>query len=71
MKITHIAEGFDFLGQNIRKYKGKLLIKPSKKSVKTFLGKIREVVKKNQQAKTGNLIATLNPIIRGWVLMSS
>lgn len=65
-KITHIEEGFDFLGQNIRKYKGKLLIKPSKKSVKTFLGKIREVVKKNQQAKTGNLIATLNPIIRGW-----
>ena len=65
-KITHITEGFDFLGQNIRKYKGKLFIKPSKKSVKTFLGKIREVVKKNQQAKTGNLIATLNPIIRGW-----
>ncbi len=65
-RITHIEEGYDFLGQNIRKYKGKLLIKPSKKSVKTFLGKIREVVKKNQQAKTGNLIATLNPIIRGW-----
>ena len=65
-KITHIAEGFDFLGQNIRKYNGKLLIKPSKKSVKTFLSKIREVVKKNQQAKAGNLIATLNPIIRGW-----
>ena len=65
-KITHIEEGFDFLGQNIRKYKGKLLIKPSKKSVKTFLDKIREIVKKNEQAKTGNLIATLNPIIRGW-----
>ena len=65
-KITHIAEGFDFLGQNIRKYKGKLLIKPSKKNVKTFLVKIRETVKRNKQAKTGNLIATLNPIIRGW-----
>lgn len=65
-KITHIEEGFDFLGQNIRKYKGKLHIKPSKKSVKTFLGRIREIVKKNEQAKTGNLIATINPIIRGW-----
>ena len=33
-KITHIDEGFDFLGFNIRKYKGTLLIKPSKKNVK-------------------------------------
>jgi RNA-directed DNA polymerase len=29
-RITHIDEGFDFLGFNIRKYKGKLLTKPSK-----------------------------------------
>lgn len=47
-------------------YKGKLPIKPSKKSVKTFLSKIGEVVKMNQQAKTGNLITNLNPITRGW-----
>jgi len=38
-KITHIAEGFDFLGQNIRKYKGKMLITPSKANIKTFLEK--------------------------------
>ena len=31
-KITHIEEGFDFLGWNFRKYDGKLLIKPSKKT---------------------------------------
>ena len=36
-KITHISEGFDFLGQNVRKYDGKLLIKPSAKNVKAFL----------------------------------
>ena len=30
--ITHIDTGFDFLGWNFRKYKGKLLIKPSKVS---------------------------------------
>jgi RNA-directed DNA polymerase len=29
--ITHIDDGFDFLGQNVRKYKGKLLIKPARK----------------------------------------
>ncbi len=34
-RIVNIYEGFDFLGQNVRKYKGKLLIKPSKKSIKS------------------------------------
>lgn len=66
-KITRIEDGFDFLGQNVRKYNGKLLIKPSRKNVKAFLGKVREVIITNRQAKTGNLIAQLNPIIRGWV----
>jgi len=65
-RISHIEGGFDFLGQNVRKYNGKLLIKPSKKSVKAFLGKIRGVVKKNKTADQRNLILLLNPIIRGW-----
>jgi RNA-directed DNA polymerase len=30
--ITHIEQGFDFLGQNLRKYDGKLLIQPAKKN---------------------------------------
>ena len=30
--ITYIDQGFDFLGQNVRKYNGKLLIKPSQKT---------------------------------------
>jgi RNA-directed DNA polymerase len=32
-RVTHIDEGFDFLGWNFRKYSGVLLIKPSKKNV--------------------------------------
>jgi len=66
-KITHIDEGFDFLGQNVRKYKGKLLIKPSKANVKTFLTKVRETIEGNKTAKQSNLIKKLNPMIRGWV----
>jgi RNA-directed DNA polymerase len=65
-KVTQIAEGFDFLGWNFRKYDGKLLIKPSKKNVKAFLGNIRETVKGNKTAKQENLIGVLNPKIRGW-----
>jgi len=65
-RITHIEDGFDFLGQHVRKYAGKLLIKPAQKNVKAFLGKIRKIVKANKQATTANLIAQLNPVIRGW-----
>jgi RNA-directed DNA polymerase len=65
-KITHIREGFDFLGWNIRKYDGKLLMKPSKANVKAHLDKIREVIKANKTAKQANLIRLLNPILRGW-----
>jgi RNA-directed DNA polymerase len=63
--ITHIDKGFDFLGVNIRKYNGKLLIKPSKKNVKNFLDKVRNAIKDNKTAKQVNLIKMLNPIITG------
>lgn len=65
-KITHIEDGFDFLGWNIRKYDGKLLTKPSKKNVKAFLDDVRDTVKVNKTAKQTNLIHLLNPKIRGW-----
>lgn len=65
-KVTHIDEGFDFLGWNIRKHNGKLLIKPSKANVKAHLDKIREVIKDNKTAKQTSLIRLLNPILRGW-----
>ncbi|MBA3706610.1 MAG: group II intron reverse transcriptase/maturase, partial [Bacteroidetes bacterium] len=65
-KITHIDDGFDFLGTNIRRYNGKLIMKPSKKSISTFLRSIRDVIKSNPTAKTESLIRLLNPKIRGW-----
>lgn len=65
-RVTHIRKGFDFLGWNIRKYNGKLLMKPSKTNVKTHLDKIRDVIKVNKSAKQANLIKLLNPILRGW-----
>jgi RNA-directed DNA polymerase len=65
-RITHIEEGFDFLGWNIRKYNGKLLMKPSKANVKAHLDKIREIIKGNKTAKQANLIRLLNPVLRGW-----
>lgn len=65
-KITHIVNGFDFLGFNIRKYGGKLLIKPSKAAVKKFSDSLRETIQKLGNTPTAKLIACLNSKIRGW-----
>lgn len=67
-RITNIAGGFDFLGQNVRKYDGKLLIKPAKKSVKALLDKVREIIKSNASVTQEALIQKLNPVIRGWAM---
>ncbi len=66
-RITHLSEGFDFLGQNVRRYGGTLLIKPSAKNVKRFLDTVREIIRVNRSSKQETLIELLNPIIRGWV----
>jgi len=65
-KIVHIDQGFDFLGWNFRKYSGKLLIKPSKKNVKTFYEKLSKVIGDNLGATQENLIRLLTPMLRGW-----
>lgn len=66
-KITHINDGFDFLGFNIRKYNnGVLLIKPSKDSQKKFQEKINQVISTNKSIPQLSLIRLLNPIIKGW-----
>lgn len=67
-KITHIEDGFDFLGFNVRKYKnGKLLIKPAKANVTRFLKEIRTIIKKGVALPTEQLIYTLNARLTGWV----
>lgn len=64
--ITRIEDGFDFLGQNVRKYREKLLITPAKSNVKKFLQKIREEIKRLRQATAPQMIGDLNAMIRGW-----
>ena len=66
--ITHIDDGFDFLGQNVRKYNGKMIIKPSKANVAKFLAEIREVVKGHKAITAGQLVMMLNRKIKGWAM---
>jgi len=64
--ITPIENGFDFLGQNVRKHGGKLLIKPSEKNTHTFLEKVRQAIRQGRGLSQADLIRQLNPVIRGW-----
>ena len=64
-KITHINDGFDFLGWNFRKYNGKLFIRPSKANIQSFLEDIRKTIKSMATAKQENVIDALNPKIPG------
>lgn len=65
--ITHINDGFDMLGWTFRKFKGKLIVKPSKKSIKNFVASLSETILKRGKAwKQEVLIEKLNQQIRGW-----
>ena len=64
--ITPIEQGFDFLGQNLRKHGDKLLIQPSKKNTHTFLEKVRQLIRRGRGISQSDLIRQLNPVIRGW-----
>jgi RNA-directed DNA polymerase len=65
-RIVHIEQGFDFLGFNIRKHNGKLLIKPAKSSIAAVKEKARDIFKAGVSLPQDALIRRLNPVIRGW-----
>ena len=76
-KITHIYDGFDFLGFNIRKYRGthqksnkpsdySLLIKPQRENVDKVLKGCKDIFVKNKASKQDSLILQLNPKLQGW-----
>ena len=44
-RIVHLDEGVDFLGFNVRRYRGKLLIKPSKAAVKRIKARLTAEMK--------------------------
>lgn len=65
--IAHIDDGFDFLGWAFRKFKGKLIVKPSKSSIKTLIGKCATIILKGGKTNSrSELIRGLNQVLRGW-----
>jgi RNA-directed DNA polymerase len=64
--ITHIEQGFDFLGANVRKYNGKLLMKPTAETSRRLLQDIRGYLRSHRSIAAADLISVLNSKIRGW-----
>ncbi len=63
--IVNIQSGFNFLGFNLRRYHGKLLIKPQKQDVLEFCKNLGQEIKKRATWNQIHLINWLNPILRG------
>ncbi|MDT3498332.1 group II intron reverse transcriptase/maturase, partial [Bacillus toyonensis] len=69
-RVTHITEGFNFLGFHIKQYvqdKNKLLIKPSKTSIQKAKKKIKTTFQNLKGKPVYTLLTNLNSIIRGYV----
>ena len=65
-RIVHLAEGFDFLGFNVRRYRLKLLIKPSKAAIRRLRQRLAFEMRALRGSNSAAVIARLNPIIKGW-----
>jgi RNA-directed DNA polymerase len=67
-RIVHLAEGFDFLGFNLRRYpNGKLLIKPGTAAIKRFRKRLAQEFRALRGANVQAVLAKIIPITRGWV----
>lgn len=65
--ITHIDDGFNFLGWTFKKFKNKLIVKPSKESIKNVTKKCSTIILREGKASTKqDLIRRLNQVLNGW-----
>jgi RNA-directed DNA polymerase len=65
-RVVSLEEGYDFLGFNVRRYRSKPMIKPSKAAVRRIRQRLREELWSLRGSNAIAVIRRLNPIIRGW-----
>ena len=80
-RIVHVRQGFEFLGYKIKCGKqlrlppgkirsgaqsGALYAYPREKSIQRFMDQVRQLTKRRVPLTTQELIAELNPVLRGW-----
>ena len=65
-RIVHVDAGFDFLGFNVRRYDGKLLIKPSPAALRRIRDRLRTDMQALRGANVSAVLHKIDPIVRGW-----
>lgn len=81
-RIVHVSQGFEFLGYKIKRGRRPLRLPPDKirsgarqgslyafpreKSVRHFMDQLRRRTRRKAPVSTRELIAQINPVIRGW-----
>ncbi|WP_433711049.1 group II intron reverse transcriptase/maturase [Nocardia sp. CA-084685] len=65
-RIVHLDEGIEFLGFSVRRYSGKLLIKPSTTAVRRFRKRLRTEMRSLRGSNAAGVLRAINPIVRGW-----
>ncbi len=72
-KITHVNQGFNFLGFHVRRYvnahnRPKILVKPAPENIKKLKLKIKEMTRRKRSLDYPRLkILALNAVLRGWI----
>ena len=64
--VVSLETGFDFLGFNVRRYRGKLLIKPSKTAIKRIRNRLSVEMRILRGSNAPAVLAKIVPIVRGW-----
>jgi RNA-directed DNA polymerase len=64
--IVSLDDGFDFLGFNVRRYRQKLLIKPSKAAIKRIRSRLSVEMRRLRGSNAPAVLAKISPIVRGW-----
>lgn len=73
MKITKLADGFDFIGFNFvrrkspRNGKSAIYIGPSKRAQKAIRKKLKYITSRNAPIKPKEFIKVIRPVLMGWV----
>jgi len=64
-KIVPLSQGFDFLGYNVRRYRQKLLIKPSEAALRRIRKRLATETRALRGSNVMAVLAKLGPIVRG------
>jgi RNA-directed DNA polymerase len=63
-RVVHLDDGLDFLGFNVRRYRGKLLIKPSKAAIRRVRRRLAAEMRRLRGSNAQAVLTTIVPIVR-------